>query len=494
MREGIHAGFRGMPDAEVPQGMNARVGRTDAWLIASHVLADVLAAAGSFMVSFLLRRSVPLFSPLQHGLDIYLQAWPALMLWPLMFWRERLYPGYWLTAGEELRRVVTGSTLAGLLAMAGTFVTKTGPQFSRPIIVGGWLISLALIPATRMLLKHLLKRMGFTGPRAVLLGAGSAGHIVMEGVARQRLPALRIEAIFDDDASLHGQPFMGAKVLGPLSEAAPWAQTHGISTAVVALPGMPRGKLVPLIGEQSKVFSSIIVIPDLLGLSSADVTPLQVQGVLALELRNNLLYRHNRIAKRSIDLVLLTVLSLITFPLAAAIAVAIWVESGRPILFRHKRLGRAGRPFVAWKFRTMVKDADAVLEKALESDPALRREWEASQKLKQDPRLTRVGRFLRRLSLDELPQLWNVLRGEMSLVGPRPIVEGEIERYGSSFGLYVQVLPGLTGLWQVSGRSDLSYKDRVWLDTHYVRNWSIWLDLVILARTVWIVLRGAGAY
>jgi len=134
------------------------------------------------------------------------------------------------------------------------------------------------------------------------------------------------------------------------------------------------------------------------------------------------------------------------------------------------------------------------MDLAFREDPELQREWDQGYKLKKDPRLTRVGSLLRRLSLDEFPQFWNVLKGEMSLVGPRPIIEKEIEKYGDDFDLYTQVLPGLTGLWQVSGRSDLSYQERVWLDTHYVRNWSIWLDLVILVRTVWVVIAGIGAY
>ena len=135
-----------------------------------------------------------------------------------------------------------------------------------------------------------------------------------------------------------------------------------------------------------------------------------------------------------------------------------------------------------------------MLGEALSREPGLEQEWKSAQKLKRDPRLTRVGGLLRRLSLDELPQLWNVVRGEMSLVGPRPIVDEEVVRYGESIALYNQVLPVLTGLWQVSGRSDLRYEDRVWLDMHYVRNWSVWLDLVILVRTAWVVLAGVGAY
>jgi lipopolysaccharide/colanic/teichoic acid biosynthesis glycosyltransferase len=142
----------------------------------------------------------------------------------------------------------------------------------------------------------------------------------------------------------------------------------------------------------------------------------------------------------------------------------------------------------------MVQDADRVLQEYLEKNPALREEWESSYKLKNDPRITRVGKFLRKTSLDELPQLINVIKGEMSLVGPRPIVDDEVKFYGKSFRLYTQVLPGMTGLWQISGRSDTSYDYRVSLDEYYIRHWSIWMDFYILVRTVWVVLKHSGAY
>lgn len=142
----------------------------------------------------------------------------------------------------------------------------------------------------------------------------------------------------------------------------------------------------------------------------------------------------------------------------------------------------------------MVKDADEVLKEYLEKHPELREEWERDQKLRSDPRVTRIGRILRQTSLDELPQLWNVLRGEMSLVGPRPIVQDEVIKYGEKFALYIKVKPGMTGLWQVSGRNDTTYQERVNLDTYYIRNWSLWLDLYILARTAWVVLTRKGAY
>jgi lipopolysaccharide/colanic/teichoic acid biosynthesis glycosyltransferase len=149
---------------------------------------------------------------------------------------------------------------------------------------------------------------------------------------------------------------------------------------------------------------------------------------------------------------------------------------------------------MAWKFRTMVENAEQLLEEHLAKNPQLREEWDNTHKLRQDPRVTRIGRILRRTSLDELPQIWNVLRGEMSLVGPRPVVSAEVEKYGESFDFYRAVRPGITGLWQVSGRSDTSYSERVALDVRYVRHWSVWLDIYLLARTFRVVFRGSGAY
>ena len=181
-------------------------------------------------------------------------------------------------------------------------------------------------------------------------------------------------------------------------------------------------------------------------------------------------------------------------PGIALIAALVKLGSRGPVFYGHERIGEGGRTFRAWKFRTMVQNADDLLEKYLESNPELRAEWAAHHKLRTDPRVTKIGRFLRQTSLDELPQIWNVTRGEMSLVGPRPIVREEAVKYGEELDLYGMVRPGITGLWQVSGRSDTSYEGRVAMDVHYVRNWSVWLDIYLLARTVGVVLRRQGAY
>jgi exopolysaccharide production protein ExoY len=197
--------------------------------------------------------------------------------------------------------------------------------------------------------------------------------------------------------------------------------------------------------------------------------------------------------KRALDLAGAIVLAAVFSPLILAIAVLMRREGGS-IIYRHRRVGREGRSFECLKFRTMVPNADQLLRELLERDPAIKAEWVRDHKLRCDPRVTRLGKFLRRTSLDELPQLWNVMRGEMSLVGPRPVVREELLRYGRNVRAYLSAKPGITGLWQVKGRNDTDYRRRVVLDTYYVRNQGLLLDLYILLKTTKVVLGGSGAY
>jgi Undecaprenyl-phosphate galactose phosphotransferase WbaP len=210
--------------------------------------------------------------------------------------------------------------------------------------------------------------------------------------------------------------------------------------------------------------------------------------------RSALFSRRPQAVKRFFDVVFAATLAVLTLPLGALIALAIVLDSRGPVFFRHTRLGRDRRQFRLWKFRTMIPDGDDMFQDYLARNPGLAREWQLTHKLRSDPRVTRAGRFLRKTSLDELPQLWNVLRGDMSMVGPRPIVPAEIAKYGPAIVLYSRVSPGLTGLWQTSGRNDTHYQRRVELDGRYIRNWTPWLDVRILVRTVRVVVRGHGAY
>ncbi len=201
-----------------------------------------------------------------------------------------------------------------------------------------------------------------------------------------------------------------------------------------------------------------------------------------------------RVVKRAVDVAVVLFLCVLLSPILVVIALAVWLTSPGPVLFSHRRIRRQGEFFTMWKFRTMCTNSGEVLERYLVAHPEARAEWRATHKLKCDPRVTRVGRLLRRTSLDELPQLWNVLNGSMSLVGPRPIVAAEVEKYGEFFWDYCAVKPGVTGLWQVSGRSELAYSQRVELDRDYAQNWSLGRDAKILMRTWSSVVNRDGAY
>lgn len=224
---------------------------------------------------------------------------------------------------------------------------------------------------------------------------------------------------------------------------------------------------------------------------SADAEP----ELIAVENPAPILTRERiQLFKRIADLVLAPLALIGGLPLMLLVAAIVKLTSSGPVFYGHTRIGRHGCLFKAWKFRTMYQNGEAILAAHLACDRDAREEWARDHKLRGDPRITPMGRFLRRSSLDELPQIWNVLKGEMSMIGPRPIVTAEIPRYGTAFKLYTSIKPGITGLWQVSGRNDTSYKERVYFDEHYIRNWSLWLDLYIFVKTVFVLIRQTGAY
>ena len=239
----------------------------------------------------------------------------------------------------------------------------------------------------------------------------------------------------------------------------------------------------------------VCVIPAMRGipLFGTDISWFYSHEVALLRVRNNLRRWPARLTKNAFDLLASAALLLLLAPFMAFLAILIRQDGG-PAIYAHQRIGSGGKPFPCFKFRSMVVGASSRLEELLASDTELRAQWERDHKLKDDPRISTVGHFLRKTSLDELPQLFNVLRGEMSLVGPRPIVTAELEKYGEDAEYFVMVRPGVTGLWQVSGRNDVDYDTRVYLDTWYVKNWSLWYDIAILFKTVRVVLRRDGAY
>jgi len=455
---------------QLPAQRRLTLPRTRTWnaglLLLFGDLVSLLLAAS---LGFSLRKALGGYFPL----EIYLKLLPGLLLFPLFYAALGLYPGFGLTPPEELRRLSQGTTLVYLLLGASSLLFKGGEAYSRGVFFLAWGCSLLLTPLFRALLRELFAAKSWWGEPVVILGQGAVASEL----------ALK----------LREQPGLGLKPIAQLDPRDEQLESPKARWAILAMPELPREELLKLLEEQSQRFPHLILIPDLLGLASLWIIPRDLKGILGLELRQELLLEGPRRLKRALDLLLTLLVALPATLVGLIIATLIRLDSPGPIFYSQERIGLGGKKFRLLKFRSMVDHAEAALAACLQ-DPLLRAEWEAKQKFTHDPRITRMGRWLRRWSLDELPQLWNVLKGEMSLVGPRPIQQDEIARYGGSYPLYTKVRPGLVGLWQVSGRSQMSYEERVQLDSTYVRNWSIWLDLWILARGVWAVLRREGAY
>ena len=454
-------------------------------LAASDCLALVLAG----VVSVYLRLA---FNG-QYVPDLYWQLWPILALFWVAYGAAGLYPAVGISPVDELRRICLSTTFTYLVLGAGVFLFREGETYSRGVFLMAWVLSVLGVLLGRLILRQVCARLPWWGYPVLILGAGRTGELVVRTLQNHPGFGLKPLAVLDDNPEVYKE-VSGIPILGPLSLAPIIARERDIHYAIVAMPGVRRERLLTILEQHASTFPHLLMIPDLFGVASLWVGTKDLGGMLGLEIQQRLLLPGPRMVKALLDVMLTLLVGILLLPVIITIAILVKLDSPGPIFYSQKRLGQEGTYFKAWKFRSMVQNADEVLEAHLAVDDELRQQWQADHKLRYDPRITRVGCFLRRTSLDELPQLWNVLRGEMSLVGPRPIVDEEISRYAEKYDLYTQVLPGLTGLWQVSGRNNVSYSERVNLDSYYVRNWSVWLDIYILLRTIWVVLIGEGAY
>ncbi len=424
---------------------------------------------------------------------IYWRLWPLCSLFILTYAMAKLYPGVAMSPVEELRRLTITTTLLYLLLGSSIFLFREVELYSRAAFLMACPLTLTFVIFGRYGIRSLCARQQWWGYPVIVMGAGRTGEMVIRTLQRQPSLGLKPIAVLDDDATKHGS-LAGVPVVGELAMAPILAKELKIPYAIVAMPGVTHSRLSKLLQRYGRTFPHLMIIPDLFGMASLWVGAKDLGGVLGLEVRQQLFLPGPRLMKGILDKGLGILTGLLCLPLLIIIGILVACDSPGPILYSQTRIGRGGKLFKAWKFRSMVVNADAALEKYLYDHPELRESWEKDHKLKDDPRITRFGRFLRQTSLDEMPQIWNILKGEMSMVGPRPIVHDEVWRYRDKFDLYLQVLPGLTGLWQVSGRNNVTYDERVTFDAYYVRNWSVWLDLYILIRTLKVVVSGDGAY
>ncbi len=411
-------------------------------------------------------------------------------LWTVASMIARLLPGWGLGVVDELRK--TQGTLFVMfvtLLLVSFFTKKSVAGSSRIIFIATYLFSAAFIPFARAFTRGTLIRLGLWGIPVSIYGDADSVSTVIEALRSEKGLGYIPAAVFSNEVP-QGNVINGVSVLGHLRNT-----TYRTPVAIMALAQASRHQLIDTLEGPLEVYRRVILIPDLKEAPSLWVVPRDLQGILGLEITKNLLNPFARIFKRTIDLLLVGVTAPLWAPLMILLYVMIWMEDRHNPMFLQPRVGRGGGTFRTAKFRTMVPDAEKVLQQALKKDPVLRAEWEANFKLRKDPRITKVGNLLRKTSLDEIPQLLNVIRGTMSLVGPRPLPAYHFNDLPEQVRfLRHKVQPGITGLWQVSGRSEVGTEGMEKWDPYYVRNWSIWLDIVIIARTFKAVCRAHGAY
>ncbi len=366
---------------------------------------------------------------------------------------------------------------------------------SRVFVFLLWICSFLMILTMRYCVKKTFKKMGVLQIPVIIIGAGKTAELMLRSFDNDSGFGYKVVGIIDDHP-ISNDLAERFPLLGTFTNVENVVRESGIQSVIIAAPGLPSEQLIAMINKVQLYVKNVAFIPDLRGtpVGNLELENLFDEKIILLKVKNNLARRYNRIFKMLFDISISLVSLIFLVPLGGLLSILIYLDSPGTIMFAHQRVGKHGKMFPCYKFRTMVTNAQEMLDAYLEENPAAREEWNRDFKLKDDPRITRIGKFLRKTSLDELPQILNVIKGEMSLVGPRPIVTAEIERYADHIYDYYLVPPGITGMWQVNGRSDTTYDERVEMDSWYVRNWSVWIDIVYLLKTVGVVLKRKGAY
>ena len=403
------------------------------------------------------------------------------------------------TRQMQFWRVIAGIFKACVYAILAEvlfmYVAQIAGTTSRLYTVMLGLFAFFFIVLFRYIVKKLLDRFVLLSEPVLMMGAGKTAEILLKHIRGDTGISYHFIGYLEDNKP---NPAVAAQLpyLGRFAEAASVIRETGVQNVLVIAPGLSRQHIQDIIYNLQPLVKKISFVPDMgtLPLSTMDIESMIDGHVILFRMRNNLKNKWNRAIKFMFDMFLTFIGGVIISPVFLVIALWIKMDSPGPVIFRQKRVGQHGKEFSCYKFRTMCADSKEKLGELLRSDPSARKEWEENFKLKNDPRVTNSGKFLRSTSLDELPQIFNVLKGEMSLVGPRPIIKEEIHYYGKYIDDYYMVRPGITGMWQTSGRSDTGYEKRVQMDAWYVRNWNFWFDIVLLWRTMKVVVQRKGAY
>jgi Undecaprenyl-phosphate galactose phosphotransferase WbaP len=421
---------------------------------------------------------------------------PSIALtWLLINAALRLYPGIRLGLVDEIRLLTLSLSIVASVTL-GRIVTSSW-LYERSLFLGcAYALCVVLAPSARSIVRKALAKSSWWGFPAIVCGDDTVAFNVDQWLMNNRRLGLRPVGVIANPAILELEGD-SPRYLGAWSDARTIAEDKHAFWGIVVEPDVTERIQLGMTNAVEQFLGNvphIFVVSRLTGLPDAWNRHQMDEGLDGIPVEQHLMLPIPQLVKRGMDLAIATVVAIMLAPLFLVLGIATKLTSPGPIFYGHKRVGRGNTRFKAWKFRTMIANADSVLEDYLARHPELHEEWSRDHKLKNDPRVTALGKWMRKWSIDELPQVWNVIVGEMSVVGPRPIVDAEIAKYGPHFEAFNSVLPGITGLWQVCGRNDTTYDERVQLDVYYVHHWSPWLDLYLLGRTFKTVFFTKGAY
>ncbi len=468
------------------------------WMPWVTLIVDILLINVAFMVAYWLRYSLQLFRSVDPANNVpYMVYLPLVgLLTVVLVLSNRREGAYDVRRGhplvDEIYGVINATTTAIMLLVVLVFFYRR-LFYSRIIFIYAGLMIVLLLGLARIVRNAVLSRLRQAGQgvdRVLIIGAGETGRTVIRNLIAQPDLGYRVIGFLDDDPLKSTTDLGPIKALGAIDNLPEAIRENMIDQVIITLPWQYHRKVVRLVIDSEQAGVRARVVPDMFQLSMGGADIEDLNGIPLISVKETTLTGWNLTLKRAVDLALAALAVTLLAPLWLVVALAIKLDSPGPVFFRQPRAGRLGKPFTVYKFRSMYQDAEAQLEK-------LRQKNEAAGpmfKIREDPRRTRVGRFIRKTSIDELPQLINVLRGEMSWVGPRPALLSEVAQYQDWHRKRLEVQPGMTGLWQVSGRSDLTFDEMVMLDIYYAENWSLGLDIQIMLRTVPQVLFGDGAY
>ncbi len=388
---------------------------------------------------------------------------------------------------ETMQRTFYAVLYSEIFCIIALYVFKSSNYLSRSYIVIFFVISFLSLYLFRQLLVKTCNKLNILKTPVIFVGNGKATEDIIYFTNHNNCFGIKVADIVEEIEDISQ---LRKNIIRKIEQLK-------VKTIIIAIPNLEKNKLLDLVEDIQPLVRNLMFVPNTVGIPviNLEVKKIYESNMLLLSIRNNLAKKTNRRIKRIFDIVFSLLTMVIIIPVSIIVMILIMIESpGAAPIFKHYRVGRGGTLFPCYKFRSMVPNAKEKLQEYLKNNPEAKIEWDKYFKLKNDPRITKIGKIIRKTSIDELPQFINVLKGEMSWVGPRPIIKDEIHYYGKYIKDYYAVLPGITGMWQVSGRSEIGYKDRVSLDVWYVRNWSIWIDITLILKTIKTVLFRKGAY